>query len=68
MKLLQTASPTQSAKAKGRLEVSGCQKMQEVKNEVPSKLGEKYIRFDCCLLLFNVLSKRLYLSESLKDF
>lgn len=50
-----------------RLEVRGCQNMQGVR-EVSSKLGEKYIPFDCCLFLFNVLRKRLYLSESLKDF
>lgn len=40
-----------------------------IKWRVSSKLGEKrYIPFDCCLPLFNVLSKRLQLSESLKDF
>lgn len=46
----------------------GVSKGREYKNEFLNKLGEKYIPFDCCLLLFNVLRKRLYLSESLKDF
>lgn len=45
-----------------------CQQVREGGNEVSGRRGEKYIPFDCCLLLFNVLRKRLYLSESLKDF
>lgn len=51
-----------------RLEVGECQQVREGGNEVSGRPGEKYIPFDCCLLLFNVLRKRLYLSESLKDF
>ena len=37
--LIQTASPTQSAKAKGGLEVSGCQKTQGVKEWSPRETG-----------------------------